>query len=51
VLFLFLLDFHRFKVFGLEDLTAVETFHIIDAVSSGKNLGMGVFASGLHNSA
>src|ERR1700687_331111 len=48
---LFLLGFQGFKVFGLEDLAAVETFHVIDAVSSGKNLYTGVVANGLHNSA
>jgi hypothetical protein len=48
---LFFLDFQGFKVFGLEDLTAVETFHVIDAVSPGQNLGTGVVANGLHNSA
>jgi len=48
-LFLFFLDFHGFKIFGLEDLPAVQTFHIVDAVSPGKNLGAGVLTSGLHN--
>ena len=49
-LFLFFFHFHRFKVFSLEDLTAIETFHVVDAVPSRKNLGPGVLASGLHNS-
>jgi hypothetical protein len=48
---LLLLDFQGLKVFGLEDLTAVETFHVIDAVSPGQNLGTGMVANGLHNSA
>jgi hypothetical protein len=48
---LFFLDFQGFKVFGLEDLTAVETFHVIDAVSPGQNLCTSVVANGLHNSA
>jgi hypothetical protein len=47
----FLLNFQRFQVFGLEDLAAVETFHVIDAVSPGQNLCTGVVANGLHNSA
>ncbi len=50
-LFFLFLDFHGFKVFGLKDLAAVETFDVIDAVSSGNHLGTGVVASGLHNSA
>ena len=50
-LFFLFLDFHGFKVFGLEDLATVETFDIIHAISPGDDLGTGVLASGLHNSA
>ena len=48
-LFLFVLDFHWFKVIGLENLTAIETFHIIDSVSAGDHPGAGMFTSGRHN--
>ena len=48
-LFLVVLDFHGFKIFGLENLAAIETFHVIDAVSPGDHLGAGVFTSGRHN--
>jgi hypothetical protein len=47
-LLFFLLGFHGFDVFGLEDLTAIETFHIVHAVSAGNNLGTGMLTSGLH---
>ena len=47
-LFLFLLDWDRFKVFGFEDLPAIETLNIIHAVSSGDDLGSVVLTSGLH---
>jgi hypothetical protein len=50
LLFLFL-DFHGFKVFRLEDLSAIETFHIVDAISTGDHLGASVLTSGLHNDA
>ena len=46
-LFFFFLDFHGFDVFGFEDLSAVQTFHVIDAVSPGDDLGAGMLA-GLH---
>jgi len=47
-LFLFFLGFHGFKVFGLEDLTAIQTFYVVHTVSSSDNLRAGVFTSGLH---
>jgi hypothetical protein len=50
-LFFLVLDFHGFKVFSLKDLPAIETFNVIDSVSSGNHLGAGVLTSGLHNSA
>jgi hypothetical protein len=50
-LFFLFLDFHGFKVFRLEDLSAIETFHVIDSISPGDNLGASVLTSGLHNDA
>jgi len=50
-LLLVVFDFHGFQVFRFKNLPAVQAFYIVDAVSSGKNLGTGVLASGLHNSA
>ncbi len=47
LLFLFL-DSHWFKVFGFEDLTAIETLNVVYAVSPGDDLGSGMVASGLH---
>ncbi|HEY2012639.1 MAG TPA: hypothetical protein VGH38_04010, partial [Bryobacteraceae bacterium] len=49
VLFLFFLDNHGFKVFGLKNLAAIEAFDVIHAVSSGEDLGTVVVTSGLHN--
>ena len=43
------LDFHGLKVFGLEDLAAIQAFHVIHAVSPGDDLGAGMVTSGLHN--
>ncbi len=48
-LFFVFLDFHGFKIFCLENLAAIETFHVIDAVSTGDHLGASVFTSGRHN--
>ena len=45
------LDFHFLKVFGLEDLAAIETFYVFDPISAGDHLGAGMVTSGLHNSA
>jgi hypothetical protein len=50
-LFFLFLDFHRLKIFGFEDLPAIETFNVIHPVSAGDDLGARVFTSGLHNSA
>ena len=33
----------------LENLTAIQTFHVVHAVSSGDHLGAGMLAGGLHN--
>jgi hypothetical protein len=48
-LLLLVLDFDRFQVLGLEDLAAVQTFHVVHAVSPGNNLGAIVVTSGLHS--
>jgi hypothetical protein len=48
-LLLFILHWNGFKVFGLEDLAAIETFQVFDAVSSGDYLGTVVVTSKLHN--
>ena len=45
------LDFHFLKVLSLKDLTAIETFHVVDPISAGDHLGAGMVTSGLHNSA
>jgi hypothetical protein len=47
-LVLVFLYFDGLEVFGLEDLTAVQTLHVIDAVTPGNDLGTDVVASGLH---
>jgi hypothetical protein len=47
-LFLSFLGFRGFKVFGFEDLAAIQTFHVVHAVSSSNDPGAGVFTSGLH---
>jgi hypothetical protein len=49
VLLVVILDFHFFEVFGLEDLAAIETFHVVDPISAGDHLGAGMVTSGLHN--
>lgn len=48
---LFVLVFYRYflEVFGFEDLAAIETFHVIDAVPAGDNYRAGVLTKGLHN--
>ena len=48
-LFLFVLDFHGFKVLCLEYLPAIEAFQVFDALSPGDHLGAGMFTSGRHN--
>jgi hypothetical protein len=45
-LFLFFFDLDGLKVFGLEDLTAVETFDVLHAVAAGNHLCAGMFTSG-----
>jgi len=44
----FFFDGDGFQVLGFEDLAAIETFHVIDAVAPCDNLGTVVLASGLH---
>jgi hypothetical protein len=41
-------DFYGFKVFGLEDLAAIQAFDVVDAVTAGNDLGTGMVTSGLH---
>jgi hypothetical protein len=50
-LFFLILNFHRLEIFIFEDLAAIETFNVIDPVSTGDYLGARVLTSGLHNSA
>ncbi len=50
-LFFLVLNFHLLKIFGLEDLSAIETFHVVHAVPAGNDLGARVLTSGLHNNA
>jgi len=50
-LFFVFLHFYWFEVLGFEDLTAVQTFDVIHAVSPGDYLCTGMVASGLHNNA
>jgi hypothetical protein len=50
-LFFVFFHFYGFQVLGLKDLMAVQTFQVIHAVSTGNDLGTGVFTSGSHNNA
>jgi hypothetical protein len=50
-LFFLFLDVHGLKIFGFEDLAAIETFNVVDPVSAGDDLGARVRTSVLHNSA
>jgi len=47
-LLLFLFDFYRFEVLRFEDLAAIQTFHVIHAISSRDDLGAVMVASGQH---
>jgi hypothetical protein len=40
--------FYGFKVFGLEDLAAIQAFDIVHAVAPGDDLGAVMVTSGLH---
>jgi hypothetical protein len=50
-LFFLFLDLYGFQVFVLEDLPAIETFNVVDPVSTGDYLGARVLTSGFHNGA
>jgi hypothetical protein len=50
-LLLFFFDLHWLKVFGFENLAAVETFYIIHAVAASDYLGTVVITGGLHKTA
>jgi len=47
-LFLVVLDFDLFQVFGFENLAAIETFHVIDAIAARNYLRAVVITGGLH---
>jgi hypothetical protein len=47
-LFLVLFDLHRFKVFGLENLAAIQALDVVHAVAPGDDLGTGMVTNGLH---
>ena len=47
-LLFFFVGFQGFQVFGLENLAAIETFHVVHAVSTGNDLGAGMLTGGLH---
>ena len=42
-------DGHRLKVFGFEDLAAIETLYVVHAISAGEDNRFGMLAGGLHN--
>ena len=48
-LLLFILYFYGFKVFGFENLAAIQTLYVVDPVSSGNDLGSVMVTSDLHN--
>jgi hypothetical protein len=39
LLFVFIFSGNRFKILGFKDLAAVQTLHVIDAVTPGNNFG------------
>jgi len=47
-LFFVVLYFNGFEIFGFENLPAVETLDVIDAIAPGNDLGSIVIAGGLH---
>jgi len=51
MLLVFLFHLDLFKVFSFENLAAVETLHVIHAVTAGDDLSAIVVTGGLHNSA
>ena len=50
-LLFFFFDLYWLKVFGFENLAAVETFYVIHAVAASDYLGTVVFTGGLHKTA
>ena len=50
-LFVVVLYFDGFEIFGFENLPAVEALDVIDAVAPGNDLGSIVIAGGLHTNA
>ena len=48
VLLLFGLDCNRFQIFSFEDLPAIETFNVVDAVPARDHLRSLVVTGGLH---
>jgi hypothetical protein len=50
-LFFVVLYFDGFEIFGFENLPAVETLHVFDALAPGNDLGSIVIAGGLHTNA
>ena len=50
-LFFVVLYFNGFEIFGFENLPAVETLDVIDAIAPGNDLGSIVIAGGLHTNA
>jgi hypothetical protein len=46
--FFFFFNGNGFEILGLEDLTAIQAFHVIHAVSPRDDLCAGVFTRGLH---
>lgn len=50
-LLFFFLDLYGVEVLILEDLMAIQTFQVVNAITPGDYLGAGVLASGLHNNA
>ena len=48
VLLLFGLDCYRLKIFSFEDLPAIETFNVVDAVPARDHLRSLVVTGGLH---
>ena len=51
MLLFLLLNFDGLKIFGFEDLAAIETFDVVDPVPTGDDLGARVLTSSFHNSA
>src|SRR5262249_2739148 len=47
-LFFLFFDGNRLQIFGFEDLTAIKAFYVLDPITSGNDLGPGVFTSELH---